>query len=171
MDLTSPPLINRVANSALITINLEDWFPKEEIVTIDLKEYLFQELILKEKDFRKALKELDWSTYTNKIINVICTADAIIPMWAYMLIASHAEGYAKTVFVGSTEEFLSNHYTQAIDNIDLNQYQDQLTVIKGCSNKPVPASAYAYLTFKLQSVAKKIMFGEPCSTVPIYKRG
>jgi len=164
------PLVNRVANSGIITINLEDYFPKDEIVVFDIKDYLFKELILKEKDFRLALKEFDWQSLQGKILLIYCSSDAIIPVWAYMLVASYASPVASEVFQGTTEEFLKTHYVKALDTIDLNALQNQRVVIKGCSHKPVPPSAYANLTNLLQPVVRSIMYGEPCSTVPIYKR-
>ncbi len=164
------PLINRVANSGLITINLEEYFPSQEIVTFDIKDYLFKEMILKEKDFRTALKELDWNKYEEKILLVDCSVDAIIPLWAYMLITAHASPFAKEVFHGSQEDYLKLHYDKAIDALNLETHEGKRIVIKGCSTKPVPASAYMKVTQKLRPYAQSIMFGEPCSTVPIFKR-
>lgn len=163
-------LINRVANSPLQNINLESFYPTQEMVVFDIKDYLFMELILKERDFRKALKEHDWSQYQNKIVLIICSADAIIPMWAGMLITSYASEYASDIFMGSQEEYLKYHYKKVIENLDTSTYENGMLVIKGCSDKPVPASAYVSLTQKLQPVSKSIMFGEPCSTVPVYKK-
>ena len=164
------PLVNRVANSGLITINLEDHFPTEELIAFDLKDYLFKELILKEKDFREALKEHDWESYQDKIITVFCSTDAIIPVWAYMLVASYAQPFAKEVFHGNSEQYLNSTYKIIVEEMDATQYQDKRIVIKGCSNKPVPASAYVDLTSKLRPFAQSVMYGEPCSTVPIFKR-
>ena len=164
------PLVNRVAQSGIITLNLEEHYPSSEVKTIDLKDYLFQGLILKEKDFRTALKEHDWSIYEDRILCVYCSTDAIIPTWAYMLVASHASSYAQAIFQGSQEEYLKFHYYNVLASFDVSQYTDQRIVIKGCSNVPVPPSAYARLTELLRPVAKSIMFGEPCSTVPIYKK-
>lgn len=163
-------IINRVANSGLITLNLEDFYPKEEIIDFDLKDYLFHGLILKEKDFRTSLKEIDWTKYEGSVLVVFCSADAIIPVWAYMLVAKHAEGKAKEIFIGSKEDYLKTFYRELINGFDPQEYEGQKLVIKGCSNKPVPPSAYANIVSKLQPVAKSIMYGEPCSTVPIYKR-
>ena len=164
------PLINRVAASGLITINLEDFFPPEELLVFDIKDYLYMELILKEKDFRKALKEQDWTQYENKILAVYCSTDAIVPVWAYMLVAAYAEPYAKSIFQGDAENFYKLAFSKALDQIDASQYQEKRIVIKGCSNKPVPPSAYVDLTRKLRPYAQSIMYGEPCSTVPIFKR-
>ena len=164
------PLINRVANSGLITINLEDFFPKEKVVVFDLKDYLFKELILKEKDFRAALKAHDWSQYSNTNLLVFCSTDAIIPVWAYMLVTSYAEPFAKEVFQGDEATFYKLAYEKALSNYDAAQYEGQRIIIKGCSNKPVPPAAYVMLTKKLRPFAQSIMYGEPCSTVPIFKR-
>lgn len=164
-------LVNRIANNkSLITIKLESFFPEEEIVLFDIKEYLFMELILKEKDFRAAMKEHDWTQYEGKHLLVVCSTDAIIPIWAYMLITSYAEHYATSIFQGTKEEFLTAHYELKINQLDLEQYQEKRLIIKGCSDQPVPASAYVALTQKLRPIAKSIMYGEACSTVPIYKR-
>jgi len=163
-------LINRVANSGIITINLEQYYPTSEIIQFDLKDYLYMELILKEKDFRQALKEIDWDAYSDKILLIHCSNDAIIPLWAYMLVASYAEGHAQETYVGDQEAYLNHHYQNVIKNLDLTSYTDKRIVIKGCSNMPVPAGAYQSLTRRLKPLALSIMFGEPCSMVPIYKR-
>jgi len=164
------PLVNRIAESGLITLNLEDYYPSNDIIVIDLKDYLFQGLILKEKDFRQALKDHDWLQYEDKVVCVYCSTDAIIPVWAFMLVSTYAEPVSSEVYVGNKEEYLKHHYYRSLDVINPDQYQDARIVIKGCSNKPVPPAAYAYLTALLKPVAKSIMYGEPCSTVPIYKR-
>ena len=163
-------LINRVANSSLVVINLEDYYPKKEIVLMDLKEHLFKELLLKEKDFRAALKDKDWSVYEDKIVLVHVSNDAIIPVWAYMLVGSYLTGIAAEIFQGDMSTYLSHHFENQLSEMDLSIHQDARIVIKGCSNKPVPPSAYAGLTSKLKPYAQSIMYGEPCSTVPIYKR-
>ena len=164
------PLVNRVANSGIKVINLEDHYPAREIIDFDLKEYLFKGLILKEKDFRKSLKELDWSEYDGKIVLVHNTTDAIIPVWAYMLVSAYLQGHAHAIFQGNRDEYLKFHYSKLIEKMDLTEYQEDRVVIKGCSNKPVPPSAYAQITAKLKPFAQSIMYGEPCSTVPIFKR-
>jgi len=163
-------LINRVASSGIITFNLEDLFPKEEFYVFDLKDYLFKELILKEKDFRTALKEFDWSTIQNKIVLVYCSSDAIIPLWAYMLVSSYASEGATKIWQGTKESFLNHHYQEKINEIDPTQFDEKRVVIKGCSNQPVPPHAYAKMVELLKPHAQSIMFGEPCSTVPIFKR-
>ena len=164
------PLVNRVANSELITLNLEDHYPAVEFLNFDLKDHLFQGLILKEKDFRQILKEFDWETVEGKVVLVYCSTDAIIPVWAYMLVAAHAESHAITTYLGDQEAYLTEHYHKIIGDLDGGQYQDERIIIKGCSQRPVPASAYVALTEKLKPYAQSIMYGEPCSTVPIFKR-
>lgn len=164
------PLVNRVANSGLITLKLEAFFPSQEVVNFDLKDYLFMELILREKDFREALKAHDWSQYQDKVLLVHCSADAIIPIWAYMLVAVSAAPYAHDVFQGTQDDYYRSYFLRQLDKLDMEQYQDKRMVIKGCSDRPVPPAAYLEVTRRLQSVAKSIMFGEPCSTVPVYKK-
>lgn len=164
------PLVNRVAESGIITINLEDFFPVRHFMTFDIKDYLYQGLILKEKDFREALKNLDWTAYTDSIVLVTCSADAIIPQWAYMLIESGLAGIAADTYHGTEEEYLKYHYRQTLEKTDFSQYSEKTVVIKGCGQKPVPAYAYALITRMLKPVARSIMYGEPCSTVPVFKR-
>jgi len=164
------PIVNRVANSGIITLNLEDYFPDKDIVIFDIKDYLFKELILKEKDFRLALKEYDWSTVEDKILLIYCSTDAIIPVWAYMLVGAYGSPYAAEIYQGAKDEFLKTHYSKVIASLDIDAYANQRIVIKGCSKKPVPPSAYVDLTNKLRPIVRSIMYGEPCSTVPIYKR-
>lgn len=164
------PLINRVAQSGIITLNLEDFFPEGEIVEFDLKHYLFRELLLKEKDFREALDKIDWTTYAGKNLLVFCSNDAIIPMWAYQLVVIHAQPHARRVVFGNTDMFLAIHYYETLGKLDVEQYRDQRIVIKGCGDKPVPPAAYMELANRLRPVAKSIMYGEPCSTVPLFKK-
>jgi len=163
-------LINRVVSSSLVTIDLEEMYPKGEIVPFDLKAYLFMELILKEKDFREALLALDWEQYRGKNLAVFCSADAIIPLWAYMLVATHATPYVNDIALCEPAEFAEKAFLKKLATFDLLPYEGKRIVVKGCSDKPVPASAYLEITRKLQPVALSIMFGEPCSTVPVYKR-
>lgn len=163
-------LVNRVANSGLITLNLESYYPTKEVLHFDIKDYLWKEFILKEKDFRTALKELDWSVYSDKIVLVYCSNDAIVPVWAYMLVASLATKAGGEVYGSTLDEFLKIHYRNVIDQLDVSQYEGKRIVIKGCSDKPVPASAYLDIQNRLTGVAQSVMYGEPCSTVPIYKQ-
>lgn len=163
-------LVNRVAKSGIVTINLEQYYPEQEIVVFDIKEYLYMEMILKEKDFRLALKEHDWSIYSGKILLIHCSTDAIIPLWSYMLVTTYAESIAHETYVGNQEAYLNHHYQNVVESLDIAAYNEKRIVIKGCSNKPVPAGAYQSLTRRLKSSALSIMFGEPCSMVPIYKK-
>lgn len=163
-------LVNRVANSGIVTLNLEDFFPKLDFYVFDISEYLFHGLILKEKEFRIALQELEWSPYKDKVVLIQCSSDAIIPLWAYMLITKYLTDTARDVFVGTKEEYIKSYMMVALNQVEWEKYADQRIVIKGCGDHPVPAEAYARITFKLQPFAKSIMFGEPCSTVPVYKK-
>lgn len=164
------PLVNRVANSSLITLNLEDHFPVQEIAIFDLKDHLFKGLILKEKDFREALKEHEWTQYQDKILLIYCSADAIIPVWAYMLVISYAQPYTFDSYQGNQDQYLRYHYKALIASQDFSQYEGDKIVIKGCSHKPVPPAAYMALTAALKPYAQSVKYGEPCSTVPVFKR-
>ncbi|MCB0694973.1 MAG: DUF2480 family protein [Saprospiraceae bacterium] len=170
MSQDDAPLVNRVAQSGLITLNLEEYYPREPVVVIDLKDYLFQGLILREKEYREQLKSYDWTSLAGKHLVVHCSTDAIIPVWAYMLVTALATPHALTVSLCQPEEFIVLHYQKALADLDVERYRGERIVIKGCSDHPVPPFAYALLTAKLQPVAQSIMFGEPCSTVPIFKR-
>ncbi len=163
-------LINRVAESGIITINLEEHYPKRDIAEFDIKDHLFHGLILKEKDFRATLKEFNWDVFHEKWALVYCSTDAIIPVWAYMLVSSYLKPVAHDIFVGTREQYLDHHFRQALSSLDMSQYQEKRIVVKGCSDKPVPPSAYGLITAMLQPYAQSIMYGEPCSTVPIFKR-
>lgn len=162
-------IINRVANSKLKTFDLEEIYPKGERVLFDIKDWLFQELILKERDFRVFVKNHDWSQYKNAFVAITCSADAIIPSWAYMLIASEATVFANKVVIGNLETLETAIYQELISFLDYSEFVDAPVIIKGCADKPIPNSAYAFLIEKLQPIAKSIMFGEACSTVPLYK--
>lgn len=163
-------IVNRVASSPLITFDLEDYFIEGERVFFDLKPWLFQEMILKEKDFRDLAKNHDWSQYLDKLVAIGCSVDAIVPTWAYMLLTTKLEAHATHVVLGDLEELERDLFTQSIASIDPSEFKDAKVVIKGCSQKPVPVSAYVYLTERLKPYVASIMYGEPCSTVPIYKR-
>lgn len=163
-------IINKVSDSALFTLNLEDYYPTDEIAIFDLKDYLFMGLILKEKDFRESLKNLDISLYDNKIVAVTCSADAIIPIWAYMLIASYLQPTAKELFFGTVEQTKNNQLIRNIKALQLADFIDKRVVIKGCGELPIGEAAYMEATNLLRPVVKSIMYGEPCSTVPIYKK-
>lgn len=163
-------LVNKVSASGLVSLDLEDYYPKQDIATFDLKDHLFMGLILKEKDFREALKNLDWSVYRDSFVTITCSADAIIPSWAYMLVASYLQPVAKDILVGTTEEMIKHLMLKNLNNLPISEYTDQRVVIKGCGDLAVGDFAYAEITKLLLPVAKSIMYGEPCSTVPIYKR-
>lgn len=163
-------IINKVSQSGLLTINLEEMYDDAPRKLIDIKEQLYMGLMLKEKEFREFIKANDWEIYRGSLVSVICSSDAIVPTWAYMLIANKLSGVAKEFVFGSPAELESLLYVKKIDALDLAEYEGQRVVIKGCSDKPVPVSAYVYLTAKLTPVVKSIMYGEPCSTVPVYKK-
>lgn len=162
-------IINRVANSKLKTFDLEEIYPKGERVLFDIKDWLFQELILKERDFRVFVKNHEWSQYKNAFVAITCSADAIIPSWAYMLVASEATVFANKVVIGNLETLETAIYQELLSFLDYSEFVDAPVIIKGCADKPIPNSAYAFLIEKLQPIAKSIMFGEACSTVPLYK--
>ncbi|AXT57272.1 DUF2480 family protein [Aquimarina sp. AD1] len=164
-------IINRVANNTkLITIDLEDYYPEGDRFLFDIKDWLFEGFILKEKDFRESVSNHEWSQYQNKYVALHCSTDAIIPGWAYLLLTTRLIPFAKKVVVGSLENLETILFTHIINELDVSEYQDKLLIIKGCSNKPVPESAYIELIQKLQPVAKSIMYGEACSSVPLFKR-
>ena len=162
-------LINKVEESGLITLDLEEYYPNEETAVFDLKDYLFMGLILKEKEFREALKKTDWGIYKNKNVCITCTVDAVIPMWANMLVVTYLQPEAKEIVYGD-EVFLHKYlFLKNLSKIDVNNFLDKRVVIKGCGEKPISEIAYVEITKKLRPVVKNIMYGEPCSTVPIYK--
>ncbi|MDB5135268.1 MAG: hypothetical protein JWP37_1871 [Mucilaginibacter sp.] len=163
-------IVNKVAQSGLVTLDPAAFYPQGERVVYDIKDNLYMELILREKDFREFVKAHDWAQYLGKNVGITCTADAIVPAWAYMLIANRLAPYAKEVVFGDAAVLETVLFEKAMTGMDVEQYRDQRIVIKGCGDIDVPVSAYVELTKKLTSVAKSIMFGEPCSTVPIYKR-
>lgn len=170
MALQDEPIVNRVANSPLITLNLEDYYHPGERIVYDIKDNLFQEMILKEKDFREFIREHDWSKYQDKNVALTCSVDAIVPTWAYMLLASKLEPYAHLVVFGSREVLESMLFQKALSSIDFSAFQDKKVVVKGCGNLPVPTYAYVEITRQLRPYVSSIMYGEPCSTVPIYKQ-
>jgi len=163
-------IINKVAQSGLITIDIEDMYIPGDRVLFDIKSWLFEELILKEKDFREKLKTHNWEDYKDKLVALTCTADAIVPTWAFMLIVTHLKPFAKKIVFGNLEKLEEELYTETISKLNIEQFKDERVVIKGCSKIAVPVSAYVSLTDRLRPVVKSIMYGEPCSTVPVYKR-
>jgi hypothetical protein len=163
-------IINKVAQSALVTLDLEKFYPNEELVLFDLKNYLFMELILKEKEYREALKNLDWNMYQNKNVAITCSTDAIIPLWAYMLAVTYLQPFANEIIFGNEKEVFNILFLKNIEKIDVKEFEEKRVVIKGCGDKKIPESAYVAITKILRPVVKSIMYGEPCSTVPIFKR-
>jgi hypothetical protein len=161
---------NKVAESGIITIDLAAFLNNKEIILFDIKPFLFMELILKEKDFRAALLSTDWSVYQDKVVGIYCTADAIIPMWANMLIVSALQPVAKAVYFGDETKVREQVLLEEINKITAQDYDDQRVVIKGCGETPIGEAAYVAITQKLRPVVKSIMYGEPCSTVPVYKK-
>lgn len=166
----SETFINKVAESGLISLDLAQFIPNNEIVVFDIKPFLFMELILKEKDFRSSLNTIEWSQYQDKIVGIFCSTDAIIPMWANMLIVSNLSPFAKSVYFGNESTIQDLVLLEAIQKIDASVFADQRIVVKGCGDMPIGESAYIAITQKLRPVAKSIMYGEPCSTVPVYKK-
>lgn len=162
-------IINRVAQSQLITLNPADFFDKD-LVVFDLKDFLYMELILKEKEFRAALNEHDWTQYENKHVALTCSADAIVPLWAYMLVTTKLQPVAKSILSGNQDEAKKQLFLYQIGSTSFDQYDDKRIVLKGCGDESIPDYAYVMLTEKLLPYAKSIMYGEPCSTVPVYKK-
>lgn len=163
-------IINRVANSKLVTFNLEDLYPQGERALFDIKDWLLEGFVLREKDFRESAKKHDWSQYEGKYVALTCSSDAVIPGWAYMLLSTYLAPVAKKVVVGDLEMLETILYTEILQNLDVSQYEGLPVIIKGCSRRPVPQNAYLQLINKLQPVAKSIMYGEACSSVPLFKK-
>lgn len=167
----SDEIVNKVAESGLVTIDLEKYVPaKEETTVFDLKDFLFMGMILKEKDFREALKQHNWEQYRNKNVAITCTADAIIPVWAYMLVTAYLQPVANQTMVGNEQELNKSIFLRNISSINTSEFADKRIVLKGCGETPIDDFAYAEATRVLLPVAKSIMYGEPCSTVPVYKK-
>ena len=162
-------IINKVANSGLVTIDLEDFLPKEKVEAFDLKEHLFKGLILKEKDFREALKNFDWEIYRNRYVAITCTADAIIPLWAYMLVTAYVQPIAKDVYAGTVEEMKKYVCLKNMSTIKFEEFAGQRIIVKGCGDQQVDSTIYAEIKKQLRPLAKSIMYGEACSNVPIFK--
>ncbi|MEM9050805.1 MAG: DUF2480 family protein [Bacteroidota bacterium] len=161
---------NKVAKSGLIVLEMDDFVSDDEIISIDIKDQLWEGIALKEKDFREYVKTHEWNQYKDKPVAVFCSADAIIPNWAYMLLSTKLEPVASAIYFDTPESAEKSRIEKAIENFDVSPYQDSRVIIKGCGKKSVHFSAYGKLTEKLMPVAKTIMFGEPCSTVPVYKK-
>ena len=166
----SDEIVNRVANSGLVNFDLEAYYPKGQRHLIDLKDWLFEGLILKEKDFRQAVKDYDWAQHQDQYVAIDCSADAIVPVWSYMLISNAISPYAKKVVKGNLENLESFIFHELINTLNINPFKNQRVIVKGCSNLPIPESAYVAITNRLSQVVKSIMYGEACSSVPIYKK-
>ena len=169
-NITMDEIVNKVAESGLMTIDLEKMIPEGPRAEIDLKDLLFQGMVLREKDFRNYIKETDWDSYAGHYVNVRCSADAIVPNWAYMLIASKLSGIANQVVFGDKSELESRLVLKQIEALDYSSYHDERVIIKGCSDTVISEEAYLNLTMKLTPHVKSLMFGEPCSAVPVYKK-
>ena len=164
------PIVNRVAESDIEVYNLEALWDGKPVVELDLAPFLLEGLVLREKPFREAMKAHDWSQYDGRHVAVFCSTDAILPMWASMLVATKLSGHAASVAHGRTADLVRDHFTRALAAEDWAKYEDAIVVVKGCGSRLVPASAYLTATQKLQGVARKLMFGEPCSSVPLWRK-
>ncbi|MCK0108053.1 DUF2480 family protein [Flavobacteriaceae bacterium S0825] len=163
-------IINRVANSKLVTIDLEDYYPKGKRVLLDIKDWLLEGLVLREKEFRQQASEHNWEQYKNSFVALHCSTDAIVPAWAYMLLSTYLEPYAIKTVIGDLSTLETSIYQDIISELDVSEFEDKPLIVKGCSNKPIPDNAYIQLTTKLKPIAKSIMYGEACSSVPLYKK-
>ncbi|WP_167964467.1 DUF2480 family protein [Saonia flava] len=166
----SEEIKNRVAESKLMVFDLEDYYPEGKRMVLDIKDWLYEGIILKEKDFRKFIGEHNWSQYENQYVALTCSTDAIVPGWAYMLVTANLQPYVKKVIVGDLEQLETAIYQSIIESINFSDFKDKPVIIKGCSRKPVPQNAYIMAISKVQEIAKSIMYGEACSSVPLYKR-
>lgn len=162
-------IINKVASSSLVVFDLEDYYQNGVRSQINISQWLIEGFLLKEKDFREALKNYDWSQYQNHFVAIFCSTDAILPAWASILVASYVAPFAKKVVLGSLSDLETSIYESELAKIDFSTYQDKPVILKGCSKKPVPDTAYILAIQQLQKHAKSIMYGEACSAVPIYK--
>jgi len=162
-------IINRVANSKLVSINLEDYYPQGKRVLFDIKDWLFEGLVLREKDFREQVKQFNWSQYENAYVALTCSSDAIIPAWAFILISLQLQPFAKKTVIGTLELLETSIFQDVLNNLDVSEYTNKSIIIKGCSKKPVPQNAYIMLANKLKPFAQSIMYGEACSSVPLFK--
>ncbi len=163
-------ILNRVSNSPLVTFDLEELYTPGERILFDIKNLLFQELILREKDFRDFIKSHDWLQYTNKHVAITCSVDAVVPTWAYMLLTASLQPYASSVIFGSLQDLEINLFKNVLNKVEWGKFSNSKVVIKGCSKVEVPISSYVEVTNRLRPVASSIMFGEPCSTVPVFKK-
>lgn len=166
----SKEIINRVAQSKLVTLDLEDYYPEGERILLDIKDWLHEGFVLKEKEFRTSVATHDWARYKDAYVALHCSSDAIVPGWSFMLVATKLQPFAAKVVQGDLETLETSLYQQVIESLDLSAYKDKPVIIKGCSDKPVPSNAYLLITSKLQPIVKSLMYGEACSSVPLYKR-
>ncbi len=162
-------IINRVANSKLVTINLEDYYPQGKRIVFDIKDWLFEGFVLREKDFRDRVNTYDWDQFNDTYVALTCSSDAIIPAWAFILLSIHLEPFTKKIVIGNLELLETSIYQDIINKLDVSEFNSKPIIIKGCSKKPVPQNAYIMLANKLKPVAKSIMYGEACSSVPLFK--
>ena len=168
--MSEEPILNRVAASKLVTFNLEDYYPEGRRILLDIKDWLHEGFILREKEFRKKLMEHDWSQYQDAYVALYCSSDAIVPGWAYILVTTKLQPYASIIVQGDLELLETSLYQSVIESLDISEFEDRLVIIKGCTNKPVPPNAYILISQKLQSKVKSLMYGEACSSVPLFKR-
>ncbi|HEY5687088.1 MAG TPA: DUF2480 family protein [Yeosuana sp.] len=166
----SDEIINRVANSKLVTINLEDYYPPGKRILFDIKDWLFEGFVLREKDFRDKANQFDWSPFKDNYVALTCSSDAIIPAWAFILLSIHLEPFAKKTVIGNLEVLETSIYQEVLNTLDISEFTNKPIIIKGCSKKPVPQNAYIMLASKLKPIALSIMYGEACSSVPLYKK-
>ena len=166
----SEEIVNRVAQSKLLTFDLEDYYPQGKRVLLDIKDWLYEGFILREKEFRNHVSSHDWAQYTDAYVALHCSTDAIVPGWAYMLIATELHPFAKKTVQGNLEQMETTLYQSVIENMDISKFEDKSVIIKGCSTKPVPPNAYLWIPNRLLGVAKSVMYGEACSSVPLFKR-
>ncbi len=170
MDMNMEPIINKVADSEIEVLNLEDLWDGQPVTEVDISEFLVEGLVLREKQFRQAVKEYDWGSLAGVHVAIACSTEAIVPTWAYMLVASKLDGIAASVAVGRAADLIRDHFTRALEAFDWSRYEDAIVVVKGCGSDTVPENAYLLATASLKSVARKLMYGEPCSSVPIWRR-
>lgn len=163
-------IVNRVAKSPLVTIDLEDFYPEGKRMVFDLKDFLFEEIILKEKDFREQLKNHNWEQYKDAYVAMDCSSDAIVPSWAFLLVATYLQPVARKIVKGNLKDLETSIYGEIISNLDVSVYENKKIIVKGCSKKPVPDTAYIQLIEKIQPHVQSLMFGEACSTVPLMKK-
>jgi len=166
----SDEIINRVANSKLVTIDFEDYYPQGKRVLFDVKDWLFEGFVLREKDFRDQVKQFNWSQFKDNYVALTCSSDAIIPAWAFILLSIHLEPFAKKTVIGNLELLETSIYQDVLNTLDISGFSNKPIIIKGCAKKPVPQNAYIMLANKLKPIAHSIMYGEACSSVPLYKK-